>query len=114
MWAHDGSIRMCSPLESNNQRGGEDASQTSGNVANNGHCGLGAVVSLYELQQVLLPLSLLIMHQLANHAQQCLMKVFHLPIALSMVGCGPALLDAKGSTKFLHQGRCEVHTPISQ
>ena len=30
------------------------------------------------------------------------------------VGCGPALLDAEGSTKFLHQGRCEVHTPITQ
>ena len=26
---------MCSPLESNNQQGGEDASQTSGSVANN-------------------------------------------------------------------------------
>ena len=34
MWAHDGSIQTCSPSESNNQQGGEDASQTSGNAAN--------------------------------------------------------------------------------
>ena len=35
MWAHDGSIQMCSPSESNNQQGDEDTSQTSDNVANN-------------------------------------------------------------------------------
>ena len=78
------------------------------------HHGPGVVVSLYELQQVLLPLSLLIACQLANHVEQCLVKAFHLPIALSVVGCGLALLDAEGSTKFLHQCRCEVHTPVTQ
>ena len=35
MRAHDGSVRMRSPSESNNQQGGEDASRTSGNAANN-------------------------------------------------------------------------------
>ena len=35
MWAHNGSVQMCSLLGSNNQQGGEDASQTSDNSANN-------------------------------------------------------------------------------
>ena len=35
MLARDGSAHMHSPLGSNNQQGGEDASQTSGSVANN-------------------------------------------------------------------------------
>ena len=63
---------------------------------------------------MLLPLCLLIACQLANHAEQCLVEVFHLSIALSMVGCGSAVLDAEGSTKFLHKGGCEVCPPIAQ
>ena len=35
MQACNGSIQMCSPLESNIQQGGKDTSQTSGNAANN-------------------------------------------------------------------------------
>ena len=35
MRARDGSIQTCSLSESNNQQGGEDTSQTSGNVVNN-------------------------------------------------------------------------------
>ena len=35
MLAHDGSARMHSPSGSNNQQGGENASQTSGSAANN-------------------------------------------------------------------------------
>ena len=35
MWAHDGSIRTCSLLGSNNQQGDKDASQTSDNAVNN-------------------------------------------------------------------------------
>ena len=35
MWAYGGSIQTCSPLESNNQWGDKDASQTSDNEVNN-------------------------------------------------------------------------------
>ena len=54
------------------------------------------------------------MPQLANHAEQHLVEMLHLSVTLSVVGCGSVLLDAKGGTKFLHQGGCEVHTPIAQ
>ena len=40
--------------------------------------------------------------------------MFHLSITLSIVGCGSALLDTKGGTQLPHQGRCEIHTPITQ
>ena len=63
---------------------------------------------------MLLSLSLLIVCQLANHAEQHLVETLHLSLALSVVGCGSALLDAEGITKFLHQGGCEVCTPIAQ
>ena len=63
---------------------------------------------------MLFPLGLLIAHQLANHVEQCLVKVFHMPIALGMLSGGTALLDAKGGTKFLHQGGHKVGTPGTQ
>ena len=42
------------------------------------------------------------------------METFHLSITLSVVGCGSALLGTEGGTQLLHQGGCEVHTPITQ
>ena len=111
MRARDGSTRTHSPLDSNNQQGGKDASRTSDNAVNNWSPQTGCCCKLW---QVLIPSSLLIVRQLANHAEQHLVEAFHLSIALSGAGCGSALLDAEGSTKFLHQGRCEVRTPITQ
>ena len=63
---------------------------------------------------MLFPLGLLITHQFANHVEQCLVKAFHLPIALGIVSSGTAILDAEGGTKFLHQSRCKVGTPVTQ
>ena len=40
-------------------------------------------------------MSLLIACQLANHAEQHLVEMFHLSITLSVVGCGSALLDTR-------------------
>ena len=40
--------------------------------------------------------------------------MFHLSVTLSVVGCGSALLDTAGGTQLLHQGGCEVRTPIAQ
>ena len=31
-----------------------------------------------------------------------------------MVGHGPALLDTKGGAQLLHQGGCEIHSPVTQ
>ena len=114
MWAHNGSIQTHSPSGSNNQQGGEDASQTSDNAANNWSPQTRCCCKPAGALAGAAPTTLLILHQLANHAEQHLVKTFHLSIALSMVGCGSALLDAEGSTKFLHQGGCEVCTPITQ
>ena len=49
---------------------------------------------------MLLPLGLLVACQLANHAKQRLVEKFHLSTTLSVVGCGPALLDTKGGGRF--------------
>ena len=79
-----------------------------------GHCRLGAVVNLEKLWQVVLPLSLFV-----TPACQTCKRAFGgnvpLPITLSVVvGCGSALLDTEDGTQLLHQGGCEVHTPIAQ
>ena len=42
------------------------------------------------------------------------METLHLPIALCVVSCGPALLDTKGRAQLLYQGGCEVHPPVTQ
>ena len=42
------------------------------------------------------------------------METLHLPIALCVVSCGPALLDAKGRAQLFNQGRHEIHPPITQ
>ena len=40
--------------------------------------------------------------------------MLHLPVALCVVSCGPALLDTKGRAQLLHQGGHEVCPPITQ
>ena len=40
--------------------------------------------------------------------------MLHLPVALSIVSCDPALLDTKGRAQLFYQGRCEVCPPITQ
>ena len=42
------------------------------------------------------------------------MEMLHLPIALCVVSCGPALLDTKCRAQFLYQGGHEVHPPVAQ
>ena len=42
------------------------------------------------------------------------MEMLPLPIALGMVSRGPALLDAKGGAQLLHQGGCEIRSPVTQ
>ena len=42
------------------------------------------------------------------------MEMPHLPIALCVVSCGPALLDTKGGAQLLYKGRCEVCPPVAQ
>ena len=41
------------------------------------------------------------------------MEMLHLPVALGVVSHGPALLDAKGGAQLLHQGGCEIHSPVA-
>ena len=40
--------------------------------------------------------------------------MLHLPIALCVVSCGPALLDTKGRAQLLYQGGHEVCPPVTQ
>ena len=42
------------------------------------------------------------------------MEMLHLPIALCVVSCGPALLDTKSRAQLFDQGRHEVHPPVTQ
>ena len=42
------------------------------------------------------------------------MEALHLPVALCMVSCGPALLDTKGRAQLFYQGGCEVCPLITQ
>ena len=114
MQAHDGSIQMHSPSGSNNQQGGEGTSQTSDNAVKNRslltRCCCKPVRALAGAVST----------EPSYHVPACQScgtasgESIPLSIALSMVGCGSALLDAKSSTKFLHQGGCKVHTPITQ
>ena len=101
-------------IESNNQQGGEDISQTSDNAVNNQSLQTGCCCKPVEVPAGAAP-TVPSYHMPA--CQSCGTASggsVHLSIALSMVGCASALLDAKGGTKFLHQGRCKVHTPITQ
>ena len=42
------------------------------------------------------------------------MEMLHLPVALCVVSCGPALLDTKGRAQLFNQGRCEVCPTVAQ
>ena len=103
MWAHDRSAQMHSPLGSNNQQGGDGASQTSDNAANNqspqGRCCCKPVEALACS---------------APTEPSC-----HVPACPSCETASegnipPAILDTEGSTQLFHQGGCEVRTPITQ
>ena len=76
-----------------------------------GHCRLVAVVSLEKLWQVVLPLSLFV----TPACQTCERAVGgNVPLARYTEHGGSALLDTEDGTQLLHQGGCEVHTPIAQ
>ena len=94
---------MHSPLGNNNQLGGGGASQTSDNVVRNQSLLTGCCC-----KAVRAPIG---SHwAFLSHASLPIMW----NIALGMVSGGMALLDAEGGTKFLHQGRHKVGTPVTQ
>ena len=42
------------------------------------------------------------------------METLHLPVALCVVSCGPALVDTKGRSQLLYKGGHEVRAPVAQ
>ena len=114
MQACDGSAQTHSLSGNNNQPGGRVASQTSDNAVRNQSLLTGWRCKPARAPVGVVSLGLLIVHQFANHAEQRLVKAFHLSIALGMVSSCTALLDTEGGTKFLHQGRHKVGTPVTQ
>ena len=105
---------MHSPFGNNNQQGVEGASRTSDNAAKNWSPPTGCCCKHVRALAGVVPTEPSYHAPAFQYAEQHLVKVFHLSIALSMVSGGSALLYAKSGTKFLHQGRRKVGTLITQ
>ena len=96
MLAHDGGTCKHSPLRNNNQQGGAATSRTSDSVANNWspptECccrPAGDLASVAHTE----PSCHVITDQSCETVSD---RTLHLPVALCVVSCGPALLNTKG------------------
>ena len=113
MRACDGSTQMHSPSESNNQQGGEGASQTSGSVVNNqspwtGCCckPVGALAGAAPTG----PSCHVLACQSSETASDRNVPPVHYTECGKLWSCTSG---TEGSAQLLHQGGCEVCPPIT-
>ena len=79
-----------------------------------GHRGVGGIVGMHYLSQVLWPVALFVFAQLPNHSHYGLVQSLYQLISLQVVRCGPQFCHTEDLAHFIDDTAHKVSTSVTQ